>query len=265
MRKVNTGSGEKRTLSLLAIDIGNTSINVGLFVDGLIVHKLNTRPLRSPLWYRNELESILKMEGIDKAPEGVVISSVVPGHTEVVKEGVRKLSGKEPLVVSPQVVKGLKLDIKSPEELGADRLTASFAAVRLFGAPVAVVDFGTATTVNFVGSGNVYKGGAILPGIGLMSRALWSETAKLPKVEVTRASSALGKNTADCILSGIIYGTAGAVERIISEVEELEGEQYKVAATGGFLEVVLPNLKRVDFVEPALVLKGLKIIYEAQE
>lgn len=267
---MHTDSDKKKVVRpLLAIDIGNSSINVGIFSDSLIVERLDTYPLLSPAGYSETLRGILEEKGMDKAPEGVVISSVVPGHTEAVSAGARELTGKEPLIVGPKEAMGLKFDIKVPEELGTDRIAAAVAGLELFGPPLAVVDFGTATTVSFTGRDNVYKGGTILPGLRLMGHALSRQTARLPDVEFKRSMTLssgtvapLGKNTENAILSGIIFGTAGAVERIIAEVQELEGETYKVVATGGYMEFVLPYIGKVDFVEPALTLKGLKLIYE---
>jgi type III pantothenate kinase len=254
--------GVKGAVPLLAIDIGNSSINIGIFTPGLVLMRLPTHPLRSPSWYRDALGEELGKKGMDKAPGGVVISSVVPGHTEALTVGARMLSGREPMVVGPGLDTGLSFEIRSPEELGSDRTASCVAALELHGPPVAVLDFGTATTVSFVGKGHVFKGGAILPGLELMGRSLSRWTAKLPEVAPGAPVSALGKDTAGNILSGIVYGTAGAVERIIADVEDLEGEDYRVAVTGGYAGLVLPHLRRAFALEPALTLLGLKLIFE---
>jgi type III pantothenate kinase len=243
----------------LAIDIGNTSISMGIFEgDGLVTFKINTHPLKAAEEHAKFIKGILK----GKKPDGVALCSVVPGQTGTVCDGAKLATGREPLIVSHASNHGLTLDVDTPEEIGADRLAESAAAAELFGAPVVVVDFGTATNVNFIGDGNVYKGGAILPGPELMGRALSSQTAKLPEIMPGPTGDALGRDTKSSILSGIIYGTAGAVERIIAEVEASEDETFKVVVTGGAHEHVLPALRRVDHVEPALTLKGLKLIYE---
>lgn len=248
---------------ILAIDIGNSRTHAGLFDGELTVLGFETHPLRPPRWYRDVFEAAIRKKGMDKAPEGVVISSVVPGHTEAVRAGAEMLSGRKPLLVGPEVHTGLTYDVRTPGELGADRIAASLAGAELYGPPVAVVVFGTATTVNFVNSGFIYRGGAIFPGVGLMARALSSWTAKLPSVAVTRPpSSPLGRDTEESILSGVLYGTAGAVQRIIKEAEAREALRYRVVATGGGLEHVRPLLEKVDAVEPDLTLKGLKFIYE---
>lgn len=244
---------------LLAVDIGNTSISIGL-IEGEVLRafKLNSSPAKSAGEYAGAIKGILG----GKSPEGVVLCSVVPGLTQAVAEGTRAATGKAPFIVDHTSNHGLKLDVGNPGDVGADRLAESAAAAELFGTPVVVVDFGTATNINFVGEGNLYRGGAILPGPAMMGRALASETAKLPEVTPAPASEALGGDTVGAILSGIIYGTAGAVERIIAEVEAREGVTCKVVVTGGAHEHVLPHLKRADHVEPALTLKGLKLIYE---
>jgi type III pantothenate kinase len=182
---------------------------------------------------------------------------------------VKTLSDKEPLIVGPETIDSLiRLDVNDPSKIGADRIASSLAASEMFGPPVAVMDFGTATTVDFISSGSIYNGGAILPGLSIMARALSGNTALLPDVDFKRDAifegvEPIGKNTDGNIISGIIYGTAGAVANIVEVVERSEGISYRIAVTGGFMQHMLPFLKRSDFKEPALVLKGLKIIYES--
>lgn len=244
-------------MGLIAIDIGNSLINIGFFTErGLTVQMVDTYPLLKPSGYMTLIN-----KDLDRTPEGVIISSVVPSHTGPVKEACR-IFGKEPLILTHKLRTGLSFEIKKPEKLGTDRIAASVGASELFGAPVVVIDFGTATNLNFIGAGNVYKGGAIMPGLRLMKNALLKETAQLPDLPISKPSTPLGKDTKECILSGIIYGVAGAVERIIEEVEEVEKEGFKVVITGGYAELIRPFLKRPHYIEPALVLKGLKAIFE---
>ncbi|KAF0144710.1 MAG: type III pantothenate kinase [Nitrospirae bacterium] len=249
-------------MNLIAIDIGNSSISMGFFTEaGLVIQKMDTRPLKPSSEYAALIKGFIKEKNIDKIYEGVIISSVVPGHTEALEAAGKILCRKEPLILAHKLNTGIDFQINEPEKLGADRIAASAGACNLFGAPVAVADFGTATTLNFIGSGNVYKGGAIMPGIGLMEKALFKEAAQLPDIELSMPLTPLGKDTTGNILSGIIYGTAGAVDRIIAEVEGMGGERFKVVITGGNAELVAPFLKRGDYIEPFLVLKGLKYIY----
>ena len=251
---------------LLALDIGNSSISVGLFRgDSLDVHRIDTLPPRTPSGYEETLTKVLKGEEV----HGVVVCSVAPHLTGPVLEVVKTLSDKEPLVVGPETADGLmRLDVNDPSKVGADRIASSLAASKMFGPPVAVLDFGTATTVDFISSGPIYNGGAILPGLLMMARALSEDAALLPEVDFKRDTifngiKPIGKDTEGNIISGIIYGTAGAVANIIETVEKSEGISYRIAVTGGFMQYMLPYLKRSDFKEPALVLKGLKIIYES--
>lgn len=250
-------------MKLVAIDIGNSSINIGFFIDeGLFVRKIETNPLLQSPEYSAIFEEFIRKKNIDKIPDGVIISSVVPSHTSAVAAACKTLIGKEPLILTHKLKTGMELQIREPEKLGTDRLASSAGACDLFGAPVAVIDFGTATTLNFIGSGNKYKGGAIMPGLELMRKSLFSNTAQLPDITVSRPVSPLGKDTKESILSGIIYGTAGAADKIIAEAEKAEVEKFKVVATGGCSGLVAPFLQRCDYIEPALVLKGLKAIYE---
>ncbi|OIO27381.1 MAG: hypothetical protein COZ31_07550 [Nitrospirae bacterium CG_4_10_14_3_um_filter_44_29] len=253
-------------MKLVAIDIGNSSIDIGFFIEAeLFVQKINTKPPLQPSEYSELFTGFMREKNIDKMPEGIIISSVAPGHTDSVKKACSALSKKGTVVLTHKMKTGIDFQINEPEKLGTDRIAAAAGACGLFGAPVAVIDFGTATTLNFIGSGNKYKGGAIMPGLELMRKSLFSDTAQLPDVAVSKPLSPLGKDTAECIRSGIVYGTAGAVERIMSEVEKMEAESFKIVVTGGNAEFVLPFLRKVDHIEPALVLKGLRFIYNLSD
>ncbi len=253
-------------MKLVAIDIGNSSINIGFFMgESLVIQKIKTIPLLPFSGYAKMISRFMKKENIDKMPEGIIISSVVPGHTDAVKKACSALSKKEPVVLTHKMKTGIDFQIKEPEKIGTDRIAAAAGACNLFGAPVAVIDFGTATTLNFIGSKNKYKGGAIMPGLELMRKSLFSDTAQLPDVTISKPLSPLGKDTAECIRSGIVFGTAGAVERIVSETENAEGENFKVVVTGGNAELIAPFLSKVDHIEPALVLKGLRFIYSLSD
>lgn len=249
---------------LLATDIGNSSINIGFFIDGKpIVRKLDSFPERLSSEYLEVFKGFLAQNGIDKRPTGCIISSVVPGLASSVLEAARMITGNEPLIMSASLAeKFFTLDVDAPDEVGPDRIASSLGAYELFGAPCAVIDFGTATTVNFVFKGGVFKGGAIMPGLGLMRDSLSGRTARLPNVELRPAQSALGRNTEDAILSGVLCGTAGAVEGIISSVEKQEGVRFKVAITGGYSALMAGHMSRLDFHEPDLTLIGLKKTYD---
>ncbi|MCX5717635.1 MAG: type III pantothenate kinase [Nitrospirae bacterium] len=253
-------------MKIIAIDIGNSSINIGFFTEeSLVIQKIKTIPLLPFSEYAEMMNEFVAKENIDKMPEGIIISSVVPGHTEAIKKACSTLSKKEPVILAHKMNTGIDYQIEEPEKLGTDRIAAAAGACDLFGAPVAVIDFGTATTLNFIGSGNKYKGGAIMPGLELMRKSLFSDTAQLPAVTLSKPLSPMGKDTAECIRSGIVYGTAGAVERIISEAEKAEGENFKIVVTGGNADLIAPFLRKVDHIEPALTLKGLRFIYSLSD
>jgi len=246
----------------IAIDIGNSSINIGFFIEGhLFVQSITTHPLLSPSDYLDRINGFIKEKNIDKTPEGIIISSVVPGHTIVLKESVRGFPSKEPLIVDYRMKTGLKFDIPRPEELGADRIADSVAAYDLYKSAVAVADFGTATTISVVGKNAAFAGGTIMPGLGLMNKALAKGTAQLPDIPVTAPGSALGIDTDGNIRSGIVYGTAGAVERLLDEIEKEIGCGLKVAVTGGYGSLISRFLKREHLLRPHLTLEGLRILY----
>lgn len=250
-------------MKIIAVDIGNSSINIGFFTEhSLIVQSIRTQPLAHSLEYKERIEKFLQEKNMEKQFDGLIISSVVPECTAAVSEALKTLSKKEPVILTHKLNTGIALDVTKPESAGTDRIAACAGACVLYEPPLVVIDFGTATTLNFVGKGNVYKGGAILPGIGMMKHALFSETAQLPEIEITKPNLPPGRDTQEAILIGIIYGTAGAVERIITETEKAENETYLVVITGGSSRIAAQFLKRVDYIEPDIVLKGLKSIYE---
>lgn len=259
--------GDITGMGLIAIDIGNTSINIGYFGNnGLSAKELPTGSPLDAKGYARELRTGPEGRPIEGSPEGIVISSVVPWLTEVFSEAALSEFGIKPLIAGPALTGGLGLGVENPAEIGPDRVAASVGAVELAGAPVFAVTLGTATTVNYVNRDKVLKGGAIMAGIGLMKKAISNGTALLPDVntEPPPPRSALGTDTEGCIRSGLLFGTAGAVERIMAEIERAEGEEGPVKAilTGGHAASVAPLMERETVVEPGLTLMGLSIIYK---
>ena len=253
---------------LIAINIGNTNTYMGFFMkDEPFIHRVPTHPLKTAAEYLQEIERELEKYGFEERPDGAALCSVVPSHNEVFMEALGLILGEKrkvkPLLISHLTAPGMKFDVENPAGVGADRIAASYGAWRLYGGPVCSVDMGTATTVNFVTAEGLFLGGAILPGVGLMRDSLQSATAALPYVELEREKPAgpIGTNTTGAILSGIIYGTVGAVTRIIEEAELKRLMKFKVALTGGCAGLVAPYLKRLDFHEPALALKGIRLIH----
>jgi type III pantothenate kinase len=248
---------------LLLIDIGNTSTAIGFCENGDIKNVLR---LRTGIDGRDAEEYSYILDGFIlrhkmKKPEGAVISSVVPKVTQAIKKAVDRNFGIKAIIVSHKINTGLKFMIKNIGELGADRIANAVAARGLYKGPLLVIDFGTATTFSYINSRGQFRGGAIMPGIRLSAEALAAGTAKLPGVELKKPEKALGKNTAENILSGVIFGHAGAVEKVINEIKREAGENFKVIITGGYANLIRPHII-MDHINPLLTLQGLRLIYE---
>jgi type III pantothenate kinase len=250
---------------LIAVDVGNSSINIGYFTDkSLMVQRIETHPLKDSEEYLSAILNFLQQNRIEKNSPGGIISSVVPSHTSVFFEVLNRLSCAEKeslLIVSHKMYSGLKFKMDAPEVLGTDRIVNAVAASELYGAPVAVVDCGTATTISVVGPEGEFIGGSILPGLRLMNRALDAGTSQIEEVILEPPRRALGVDTAGCIQSGLFYGTAGACERIVAEIEDETGFRLKLVLTGGYAPIVTGFLKRVHNINVNLTLEGLRILY----
>ena len=250
---------------IIATDIGNSSIKIGYFTShGLRVQRISTYPLKSPEEYRQLIYAFIKENNIEKGEGASIISSVVPGHTGILKEALEGLpgQGKGSALVVDNVLSGIGFQTEHPEELGADRIANAVAAFALIGKPALVIDFGTATTITVVNGNGDYIGGSIMPGIGLMNETLGMKTSKLRKVALTPPDAALGIDTAGCIRSGLFIGTAGAVERIVAGIEDETGTSYEIILTGGHCVLVDTFIRRPHIVRPDLTLEGLKLLYE---
>jgi type III pantothenate kinase len=250
---------------LITIDIGNSTINIGYFLDsGLLSQKITTHPLRSVDEYSRLMLDFIEQNHIEKTFFSCIISSVVTSHTLVLRDAVDKLPGKKDnkvLILSHHMDTGLNLKIKAPEELGTDRLANAAGAYALYSGPVAVIDFGTATTITVVDVNGDLVGGAIMPGVGLMNDMLAQRTSKLTKVPLEQPGPALGTDTAGCIRSGLLIGTAGAVERILDEIETETCYRFRVVLTGGYAHLIGPFVTRPHEMNIFLTHEGLKKIY----
>jgi len=259
---------------LLAVDIGNSFVTIGFFSGSFLSGKLKipVRPKKSPRAYRSEIRKfLLPFQPSTQRPEpftGVILSSVVPDLTSVLLEAVSKLSTGDPLTVRASLNTGLGFDVARPVDIGTDRIANAVAATELLGHPVIAVDFGSATTLTAVKNGAII-GGAILPGMSLLAQVLHDGTAQLPALDISlyRTSRegrprAVGKDTPRCMVSGIIYGTAGAVEMLVSEMEREEDCNFGIVITGGYAGMMASFLRRGCSVEPDLTLNGLRLIYE---
>ncbi|HBT46894.1 MAG TPA: type III pantothenate kinase [Peptococcaceae bacterium] len=250
---------------LLAIDVGNTNIVYGVYRDRQLVCHWRTATDRqktaeeySLLWYH-----FTGFYGLAAADvRAVALASVVPPLTPVLTEAVRELFKVDPLVVGPGVKTGMPIRFENPREVGADRILNGVAAYELYGGPAIVVDFGTATTFDAISAAGEYIGGAIAPGIGISTEALFYHAAKLPRVELVRPRSVIGKNTVACMQAGIMYGFIGQVEGIVSRMKKELGEGAVVVATGGLAGLIAPETEAINHLNPWLTLEGLRIIYE---
>ncbi|UCE79034.1 MAG: type III pantothenate kinase [Nitrospiraceae bacterium] len=251
---------------LIAADIGNSTIKIGYFTDsGLIVQKLRTNMHARASEYSTAMNAFMADNNIEKKNINGIISSVVDGLSERMGSALRGFSGDRDmavLTVNHRMNTGLHFRIAEPGELGADRIANAIGAYEILNSPVAVLDFGTATTVTVVNQDAEYLGGSILPGIGLMNKMLGQGTSKLEQVSLEPPQSALGKDTAACIRSGLFFGTAGAVERIIAELEEENHCGLSIVMTGGFSGAMDSFIGRPHVMHPHLTLEGLKILYE---
>lgn len=250
---------------LLAFDVGNTTIAVGLFRGRKLVKswKIKTDSDRTGDEYGALVLNLMQVAGLPPAKvTGAVISSVVPPLTPVVEQVCRDRFGTEALVVGPGLKTGMPILYENPLEVGADRITAAVAAFEKHGGPVIVVDFGTATTFDAVSAKGEYLGGAIAPGIRIAAEALYLKTAKLPRIEIRKPKRAIGRTTVSSMQSGLYFGYVGLVTRTIEEIRKELGRTARVVATGGFGSQIAAELEAIEAFEPDLVLEGLRIIHE---
>jgi type III pantothenate kinase len=250
---------------LLAFDVGNTNITIGIFEDRQlrVSWRLSTRSTSTADEMAMDLYILFQFHGLSFAEvTGIIISSVVPPLTPVLVEVGRRYFGREPLVVGPGIKMGMPIRFENPREVGADRIVNAVAAYEIYGGPVIVVDFGTATTFDAVSAQGEYLGGAIAPGIGISTEALFLKAAKLPRVEVIKPKGIIGKNTVASMQAGIIYGFVGQVEHIVRLMKQELGPKTQAVATGGLAELIAREAKDIDHINPVLTLEGLRILYE---
>ena len=251
---------------ILCIDVGNTNIKYGLFEgDELIVSFRGATELkRTSDEYGTILTNMLAIRGISKdAIGGAIISSVVPALNYTVQHMCTGYLGVEPLMVGAGLKTGHNLRVDDAREVGADRIVNDVAAIRKYGAPLIVIDFGTATTFNAINEQGEFIGGAVAPGIRGSVDSLVSGTAKLPRVEIETPRCAIGKNTTTNMQSGIVFGHVGLVTYLIGRMrEELGAPKAKVVATGGLALLVSNESDVIDVLDGLLTLKGLRLIYE---
>ncbi|MGE4276648.1 MAG: type III pantothenate kinase [Lawsonibacter sp.] len=250
---------------LLAIDIGNTNIVIGGIRDDQIVFeaRIATDRIKTSDQYGVDIKNVLSL--FDQKPRDIkdcIISSVVPPVFNSVRTGVVKVIGKQPMVVGPGIKTGLNIQMDTPSQVGSDRIVIAVAALAEYEPPLTLLDMGTATTIEVVGKGSTYLGGCIIPGVRVSLDALTSRTAQLPGIRLDKPRKVIGKNTVDCMRSGIMYGTAAMVDGMLERVEEELGFSTTVVATGGMAQFIVPLCRREIRLEKDLLLKGLNILYK---
>ena len=249
---------------LLAIDVGNTNITLGLY-DGETLGprwRLATDHRSMPDEYGLLLVGMFNHAGIPKEKlEGICLASVVPPLTGKVVEACRTYLQHDPLVVDAGVKTGVRVLYEDPKAVGADRIVDAAAVQHLYGGPACVVDFGTGTTFDAITAQGEYLGGAIAPGIGIAADALFSAGAKLMRVDIQRPPGAIGRNTTHALQSGLLFGYVGLVEGLVARFRDELGSDMKVIGTGGLAEIVARETKVIQILAPWLTLDGLRIIW----
>ena len=249
---------------ILAIDVGNTNIVLGCIRDGEILFeaRMATDRIKTSDQYCAELKTMLEL--FDTAPgdvEGTIISSVVPLVQQVLERAVARLTGKPCLTVGPGLKTGLNIRIDNPAQAGSDLIVGAVAAIEAYGAPLCVIDLGTATTISVIDQKGAFVGGTIAPGVMLSLNALSSGTAQLPAISLEKPRCAIGTNTVDSMRSGLLLGSAAMLDGMVERIEEELGYPVKVVATGGLAKFIAPLCKREMIIDDNLLLKGLVILY----
>lgn len=250
---------------LLVIDIGNTNTVFGLYRNGTLINhwRLSTALNKTVDEYAILVNSLIYFEKI-RLPDikNAIISCVVPPLLFAFQKICRKYIGVEPLVVEPGIKTGMPILYENPQELGADRIVNAVAAYEKHKKALIIVDFGTATTFDYVTPRGEYMGGAIAPGIMISLEALFERASKLPRVELTKPKEIIGKNTVNAMQAGIVYGYVSLVDGIVKRMKESVNTNPYVIATGGLASLVFQETQSIDEVDELLTLKGLKLLYE---
>ncbi|MBN2286626.1 MAG: type III pantothenate kinase [Tissierellales bacterium] len=251
---------------LLAIDIGNTNITIGVWSDGNLngPWRMTTKQPRTSDEYGLFIKNLLEINGVNTAHlEAIIVSSVVPNIMYSFTRALEKYLGLEPIIVGPGTKTGLDIKAENPKEVGADRIVDAVAAYEIYGGPIIVIDFGTATTYDVVSEKFEFIAAITSPGIQISADALWSRSAQLPNIAIRKPRSIMARNTITSMQAGLVYGYIGQVEYIVQKIkEEMDNFNVKVVATGGLGSIIFPETKVIDEYDILLTLKGLKIIYE---
>lgn len=253
---------------LLTIDAGNTNITCGVF-DGdalAATFRLTTKMPRTSDEYGMILGNLLEQNNIQTADiDDAIICSVVPNIMHSLEGALIKYFHITPIIVEAGIKTGIRIVTPNPQQIGADRIVDAVGAYEIYGGPVLVIDFGTATTYDFVDEGGSFLGGITAPGIRISARALWEDAAKLPEIEIKKPAAILGKDTITSMQSGLVYGQIGQTEYIIRKVKEEVGlENVKTVVTGGLGRIIANETDAIDVYDPNLTLKGIQLVYKKQ-
>lgn len=251
---------------ILVIDVGNTNITLGVYEgDNLITtFRMMSKMQRTSDEYGITLRELLRAQGVDYTQlEGTIIASVVPNVMHALTGAVKRYIGPKLMIVGTGIKTGIKIVTENPKEIGPDRIVDAVAAYEKYGGPVLVLDFGTATTYDYVTENGEFAAGITAPGIRISAKALWEDTARLPEVEIKKPRSILAQETISSMQAGLVYGQIGQTEYIIRQVKrELGIEQLKVVATGGLGRIIADETDTIDVYDSSLTLDGLRFIYE---
>lgn len=250
---------------ILVVDVGNTNIVLGLYEERTLVHdwRISTNRSATVDEYGMMFQSLFRHSGIDFGQiEGVIISSVVPPLMFVMENLCLQYIKRTPYIVGPGIKTGLNVRVDNPKEVGADRIVNAVAALELYGPPCIIVDFGTATTYDYIDPSEQLIGCAIAPGIGISTEALYQKAAKLPRIELIKPKSVVGRNTVAAMQAGIIFGFVAQVDGIVERIRDEFQVNPTVIATGGLAELIASESRTIQVVNPLLTLQGLQMIYE---
>ena len=250
---------------ILAIDIGNTNIVLGCTDNRqiLFTERISTDLRKTDLEHAISVKTILELHRIDPSCiTGAIIASVVPPITSLISSALKKITGCEAMVVGPGLRTGLNILMDNPASVGADLIVGAVAAIAEYPCPLIIVDMGTATTLAVVDEKKNYIGGMILPGIGVSLDSLTSRTSQLPRISLDPPKRLIGRNTIDCMRSGVLYGNASCIDGMADRIEEELGMKATVIATGGLASSITPLCRHDIILDDELLLKGLLLIYE---
>ena len=253
---------------LLVIDVGNTNITMGVY-DGKnlkTTFRMMSKQPRTSDEYGITLRELLRTNEVEKEEiEGVIMASVVPNVMHSLRGGLVKYFHITPIIVEAGIKTGIRIVTPNPQQIGADRIVDAVGAYEIYGGPVLVIDFGTATTYDFVDESGAFLGGITAPGIRISAKALSEDAAKLPEIEIKKPESILGKDTITSMQAGIVYGQIGQTEYIINKVKEEVGlENVKTVVTGGLGRIIANETTCIDIYDPNLTLKGIYRVYKKQ-